>query len=233
MAKKIHSFMKDAYLIIWDTEGGYNRFSQLHQWAWEVAESIALTIFVWDIVGTQNGNMELLTWCYENQEKVKMVLGNKDFLIQQIISWKSSSEIKWAISLIKELSKKENAHLKDFFMWAFLRYFVSKRFIVSHARLREWKAISHHTEKQLSGINPPPKGERYYVDPQWRVLLHGHHSREGFAIQVDKDWKTQRVCLDSRAGKWRENPLTWALIWQKQETLIILDTNWKQKRLKI
>lgn len=223
--------MKEAFLIVWDVEWFYQKFRTLEEVSQDICESVRLIVFVGDVVWKWPGNIALLRWCFENQERVKMILGNKDYLVQQIIGWKKTN-IQWAHSLARELDKKENICLRDFFLAAYIRYFVSEKFIVSHARLVEGKPIHKHTPKQLSGVNTSSRGKRFYEDPHERVLLHWHHSREGYIVQRRKDGSIQRIGLDTGAGKGERIPLTWALIWKKQETIRIIDSSWKEEKLK-
>jgi len=223
--KFINNPMENKTLVVWDVEWYFNHFNSLmvNPQICDIANTISL-ILVWDIVGRgKDGNIPMLRFCLENQERTRMVLWNKDLLVQKIHKWEGPEKTPtWAKKLAKKLWKSENSELLDYFMSCFKPYIEKDDFTITHARPLAWKNLSEHTLEELSWYDDQKRKKWIYIEDT--TLIHGHHAKEWVNVNLNPlSWGISSIGIDSWVWRW-----TWilsgVLLWKKK--LRILNSQW-------
>lgn len=212
-------------IVVWDIEWAFHKVPLLlaNTWLLNIANEVSI-ILVWDIVwGLKDGNLPMIQYCYNNRDRVRMILWNKDLLVQQLIKWeKALKEPVWATRIAQELWKRENIELQDFFMDKFESYIEKEKFIITHARPIPWKKLSKHSKKRLAWVWY--KKSKNPLHEEWKIFIFWHHATEGFKINRDWEWNAiSSIQVDSWCGRWIWN-LSAVMLWKEQ--IRIMDSGW-------
>jgi hypothetical protein len=217
-------------LVVWDIEWYFNHFNHLlaNPKISAIAESISL-ILVWDIVGRwKGGNIPMLRFCLENQERIRMVLWNKDLLIQKIHSWIEPKKVPaWAKELAKTIWKTENSELLDYFMGQFEGYIEQDDFTITHARPIAWKRLKEQTPKELAWYDKEERKKWIFIKD--KILIYWHHAKEWVRVNTHPETnKISSIGIDSWVWRWSWI-LSGVLLWRKK--INILDSKWANIRI--
>lgn len=217
--------IQNPTLVVGDIEWNLGHFRQLmaNPRLIDIWDNIS-TILVWDVVwGVKDWNLSMLKHCYENSAKIRMILWNKDLLVQEIISGTHSGKIPaWASRLANDLDEKKNRKLRDYFMNEYIPYIKEGIFRITHARPIQGKKLSEHSKKDL--VWGDGRKNRKPVHKTWKVFIYWHHATEGLKINRHwKYWEVSSIQIDSGCWRWTWN-LSAVLLWWEQVEL--LDSGW-------